>query len=319
MALRPIIFKEDDEINSKKGNILPEDFSAYFSLLTGKQVGILDVLKTGTLPCTYSDIDNSVVGQTTITFNAGYISVYGRLVYIEGGTKFTFNTPVAGKGYLCLRIDLSAVGSTECEMVLIPASSGLQTATSLVEDNTASYEFRLYDYNSTGSSVTLSNPTNEKIVNLKDYLNGANFTTQATTDEGNNLATTLFVKNKITDVLGFSKTTGSNLAQASNGRTNEHYFTVLDFLGTRMIYGTVNAMEANTNTTVTWGDNLLKASSLDKAVFIPSFTTQTRTNPNDNNMGEPCYIKQVGVNGFVMFNSNVYTVTGTYLVIGEKP
>ena len=197
MALRPIIFKEDDEINSKKGNILPEDFSAYFSLLTSKQVGILDVLKTGTLPCTYSNIDNPVVGQTTITFNAGYISIYGRLVYIEGGTQFTFSTPVAGNGYLCLRVDLSGTGSTECEMVLIPASSGLVT-NNLVENNlTGVYEFRLYDYTSTGSSVTLSNPTNEKIVNLKDYLNGANFTTASNDDRTTKLATTEFVRNAI--------------------------------------------------------------------------------------------------------------------------
>jgi hypothetical protein len=36
-------------------------------------------------------------------------------------------------------------------------------------------------------------------------------------------------------------------------------------------------------------------------------------------MDEPCHIMKVGVNGFVMYNSNGYTVTGTYLVIGEKP
>lgn len=197
MALRPITFKEDDLNNPKKGNILPEDFSAYFSLLTGKQVGILDVLKTGTLPCTYSNIDNSVVGQTTITFNAGYISIFGRLVYIEGGTQFTFSTPVAGNGYLCLRVDLSGTGSTECEMVLIPASSGLVT-NNLVENNlTGVYEFRLYDYTSTGSSVTLSNPTNEKIVNLKDYMDGANFTTQSLEDNTGSLATTKFVQDLV--------------------------------------------------------------------------------------------------------------------------
>ena len=312
----PITFRHDDENNPKKGNIQAQDLASFFSVSMPKEAGILDIFDN---PCSVYQVNYTTTGYATLTLHKGYINIFGRCIYVEEGEQVQVALPTSGSvtGNFGIRVNLGQTGADEVTWF---AKTGNVVQENLLNNElTGIYEFVLYSYTATSTSFTLGNKTTAIIVNINDYLKGANFETKSLDNETNSIATTKFVKEKIDNVLGFAKTTGSNLAEASNGRKNEHYFTVLDFLGTRMIYGTVNALEANTPTTVTWGSNLLKASSLDKAVFIPSFTTQTRSNPNDRGMDEPCHIMKVGVNGFVIYNSNGYTVTGTYLVIGEKP
>lgn len=316
MALIPITFNKDDTNNLKKGIIRGQDIASALSV-SMKNAGILDML--GNDPCGYKTINYST-GYATITMSAGYVAIYGRLIYVEEGTQVQIALPASGtvSGIFGIRINLSDTGSSECTW--FTKTTTLQTDN--LNDNPATgiYEFRLYDYTATPTNLTLTAKTTEKIVNIFDYLKGDNFTTQEVGDSSNKIATTEFVVKELANSLGFSKKSYQNNAYGLyNQNASPHYFTVLDILGTRLIYGTINALEANQPTAVSWGQQLLKLVSLDKAVFIPSFTTQTRTNPNDRGMDEPCHIMQVDTDKFVIYNSNGYTVTGTYLVIGEKP
>ena len=312
MSLIPITFKADLGDDNPKGNITPEILSDLFAFLYPKTAGILNI--TGQ-DCSFIG-QPSIVGSTaTIGFHKGIIVIFGRAIYISEDTRVSFNLPNAGtvNGVLGVRINLAENGNNE--VVWFQKENVEITDNLMQKPETGIYEFVLYNYTATSNTFVLGDKTNQIIQNIKDE----DFTTLSESNSSKKIATTEFVSNKLATVLQFSKQTGSNLTETSNGRQNVHNFTVLDFLGTRLIYGTISALEANRPTTVSWGSALLSSSSIDKAVFIPSFTTQERTNPNSRGMDEPCHIMQTNIDGFVIYNSNAYTVTGTYLVIGEKP
>lgn len=306
----PITFNKDDLNNVKKGNVRGQDLASFLSISMPKRAGVLDIFDD---PCGYVQI-TPTTGYAIVTMKKGYINIYGRCIYVEQNEQVQIALPTSGTvtGTFGIRINLGETGANE--VAWFTKTTTLQQDNILNNEITGIYEFALYNYTATSSGLTLTKIATV-IQNIDDYLKGANFTTPATSDNSTKLATTEFVDNKITSRLGFEKHTYSNTATASNGRTNQHYYTVLDFLGVRMIYGTINALEANTNTAVNWETTLLNSASLDKAVFIPSFTTQTRS--DDRGMDEPCHIKGVSTSGFTIYNSNGYTVTGTYLVIGE--
>lgn len=173
MALIPIFFKADDINNVKKGHIRPKDLSSFLSLMTLNKVGILDVL--GDDPCGLKSEVSVSSGFATITLNAGYISILGRLIYIEDGTKIEVTLPSETQtGSFGIRINLAESGSMECSW--FTKTTDLQTNN--FNDNPENiYEFRLYDYTATENSLTLTNKTTEKIYHLETFFNSASFTT----------------------------------------------------------------------------------------------------------------------------------------------
>lgn len=305
----PITFNKDDLNNVKKGNVRGQDLASFLSISMPKRAGILDIFDD---PCGYVQI-TPTTGYATVTMKKGYINIYGRCIYVEQGEQVQIALPTSGSvtGAFGIRVDLGETGANE--VAWFTKTTTLQQDNILNNEINGVYEFALYNYTATSSGLTL-NKIATVIQNIDDYLKGANFTTPATSDKSTKLATTEFVDNKITSRLGFEKHTYSNTYREGNN-TRTHYFTILDFLGIRMIYGTLEVLPANTNVNVSWGEARLNSANLDKAVFIPSFTTQTRS--DDIGMNEVTYIKNVSTSGFTIFNSNGYTVTGTYLVIGE--
>lgn len=193
--LVPIFFNADDTNNLKKGNVRGEDLSSFFSIATNRPAGILNINEN---PCTAdSNIDyNSNPGYAIITFNEGYISIYGRLIYIEKNTKVRMELPTTTQsidGSIGVRISLSDSGSEECRFFY---KTGSLRPDNLLKDKVNGiYEFRLYDYTATSTTLTLSNPTKEIIMNYTDYLKGANFETLIISDKSNKIATTEFVHN----------------------------------------------------------------------------------------------------------------------------
>ena len=313
MALIPVIFNADDSANTLKGKVTPENLSSFLGVLQTRTAGILDLFENPIGVTTI--VDNTPVGKSTITFREGYISVMGRLIYVQPNTQCQFTLPVAGTetGSFGIQIDLASTGANE--VTWFKSTSTLRTDDIASNSATGVYQFRLYDYTATTSGVTLSNKTTEVISSIAEFLQGPNFETKPLGTADRSVATTEFVANTI----GLSKKSYQNNAVGLvSGKTTQHTFTVLDLLGIRIIYGKINVLEANQPTDVYWGSNLLKTETLNTTIFVPSFTTQER-GELFNNLDEPCYVVNFNERGFVIYNSNGYTVTGTYIVIGEKP
>lgn len=318
MALIPVIFNADDNANTLKGKVTPENLSSFLGVLQSRQAGILDLFENPIGVTTI--VDNTPVGKSTITFREGYVSIQGRLIYVQPNTQCQFSLPVAGteSGSFGIQIDLASTGANE--VTWFKSTSTLRTDNIISNSATGVYQFRLYDYTATTTSLTLTNKTTEVVSKLSDFLQGDNFVTKPLGTKDKSIATTEFVNNEITNLIGFSKKSYQNNAIGRvSGKTTRHTFTVLDFLDTRLIYGKIDVLEANQITDVSWGSDLLKTETLNTTIFVPSFTTQERGNPEDRGMDEPCYCMHFNERGFVMYNSNGFTVTGTYIVIGQKP
>lgn len=146
----PIDAKADVE-GSKKGKLTPTQHAQLNAFCLANKTGIFDCLGR----CEFSTI--SYNGDiATITFNSGYIVICGRLVECEAGTTFDLTLPTSGTetGNIVLRYDLSAQGNGEFE---IDKKVGTLTQQDLNEHPIDGvYEFVLYQYTATSSSVTLT-------------------------------------------------------------------------------------------------------------------------------------------------------------------
>lgn len=191
MALIPIFFKADDINNVKKGHLRSQDLASFLSLMTLKKVGILDML--GSNPCGLKTDISVSSNFATITLNAGYISILGRLIYIEDGTTVEITLPNETQtGSFGIRVNLSESGSAECSW--FTKTGNLQTD-NIVDNPTGIYEFRLYDYTATANSLTFTNKTVEKIPHLETFMNSESFATLPldTTSNLGFIATTEYV------------------------------------------------------------------------------------------------------------------------------
>ena len=191
MALIPITFKADDVDNEKKGSVQGQDLASFLAMGTSKSAGILDVL--GSNACSIIGNPTISTGTATLTFNAGYIVIYGRLIYIEQGTKVQFELPTSSRvsGSLGIRVSLADAGAMECSW--FTKTDQLRKDNLLHNMSTGIYEFRLYDYTATPTGFAVRNKTSEKILNIKDYFEGANFVTMPIDNSTKHLATTEFV------------------------------------------------------------------------------------------------------------------------------
>lgn len=194
--MRPITFNHDDANNLAKGEIKPEDLASYVSVAIPQKAGILNVYQNACSATVTSVVENQ---YAILTFNKGYISIYGRLIYIEQDEQVKFNLPDSANavnGSLGIRINLGESGANEVEWF---NKTTALTTDNLFNNATGTYEFRIYDYTATSSSFTISNKTSEIINNLADYMKGANFITPATGDRSSKLATTQFVGNEFSN------------------------------------------------------------------------------------------------------------------------
>lgn len=160
MAFIPINAKADVK-GSKKGRLTPAQNAQLNAFCLASKTGILDTLdKCEAEQFSYTAINN----LATIVFKRGYIVICGRLVECEAGTQVRISTPATGSidGKIILRYNLSASKEEEFEVVT--------TTEALVQQDlnenhlTGIYEFELYSYTATPSTVTIKERTSTNIV-----------------------------------------------------------------------------------------------------------------------------------------------------------
>lgn len=148
------------------------------------------------------------------------------------------------------------------------------------------------------------------IETIKDLLGNGNLNTTSKTIKG---AINELLKNSFVPTFQ----TGSNRASGKNSMY--HYWVSITIGEWRMIIGKVNQLDANGDVRVSWGQAMFQSAELHNAegvIVVPSFTTQERS--DNRGMDEPTHVKYVYTDGFVFYNSNGYTTTGTYIAFGKK-
>lgn len=137
----------------KKGKLTPAQHAQINAWSLVNKTGILDCLnRCEATSLSYTPSDNAV----TITFKSGYIAICGRIVECEENTTYILSTPVTGEttGKIILKYDLS--GNKNSEFTITTKTGDLIQEDLNVNPYTGVYEFELYSYTATSSSVTLS-------------------------------------------------------------------------------------------------------------------------------------------------------------------
>lgn len=162
MAFIPIDAKADVQ-GSKKGKLTPAQHAQLNAWSLASKTGILDCLDRCEAENTIYTATNN---EAVVVFKKGYIVVCGRLVECEQGTQVTIRThPTANTfGRIVLRYDLSASQGQEFEVVTTSAALRQQD----LNENplTGLYEFELYRYTATPTSVTLAERTSSYIPDI---------------------------------------------------------------------------------------------------------------------------------------------------------
>lgn len=177
MAFIPIDAKADIE-GSKKGKLTPAQHAQLNAWCLASKTGILDCLdKCETEFSSYIATNY----KATVVFKKGYIVICGRLVECEAGTKVEVITPVNGEisGKIILRYSLSAV--KEDEFVVETKVGSLRQQD--LNDNplTGIYEFELYSYKATPTTVTLTRTNTDYVPDIGGKLSQFE---KSLTDEG---------------------------------------------------------------------------------------------------------------------------------------
>ena len=137
MGLQKITF-EGGNVSAKK------DADLYYFLLSHR-TGVLKGIKSGV---TYTLANN------TITFQDGYVAIFGRLIYVEGNTSIQVSPDSIKNGYVILGVNTI---TNEVSLYLKELSGGfpllITTQLNLVD---GLYEFPLASYSKTSTSVTLT-------------------------------------------------------------------------------------------------------------------------------------------------------------------
>lgn len=187
-------FKAD--LDNQKGHLQANDLAALFAFTYPQKAGILNI--TGN-DCSYNGYPVIVGNTAQITFNRGYIVIYGRAIYIEESTQVAFNLPTSGSvnGVLGVRVNLGENGANEVSW--FQKTTTAQTDNLLTKEANGVYEFVIYNYSATPSTFVMGEKTKE-IIN-QDWLN--------------NYATKDFVNNQVS-VKELTLTVGS---MSFNGTT----------------------------------------------------------------------------------------------------
>lgn len=156
-------FKAD--LDTQKGHLQSQDLGALFAFTYPQKAGILNI--TGT-DCSYNGYPVIVGNTAQLTFNKGYIVIFGRAIYVEQNTQVAFNMPTSGtvNGVLGVKVNLAENGANE--VTWFQKTTTPQTDNLLSKDANGIYEFVLYSYSATPSTFTLGEKTTE-IIN-QDWL-----------------------------------------------------------------------------------------------------------------------------------------------------
>lgn len=144
------------KITFEGGNVTAKIDSDLYHFLFSSDVGILKGLKS---ECSFTLANN------TITFSDGYVSIYGRIIYMENLTTIGVTPDSSKYGYVVLGVDSS---SNTVSLYLKEQVGGYPSLTMtnlLLTDGL--YELVLCAYTKTTTSVTLTSYTRKMISNDK--------------------------------------------------------------------------------------------------------------------------------------------------------
>lgn len=168
MSLIPITFKADGgETFAKKGKVRAEDLSALFAFSLSNKTGVLNVLGK----CNQYNVMISS-GVANISLHSGYVSICGRLIYVDEATTVQITLPASGSisGSFGIKVNLANSGDAEVEWYAKDRTEGLIQED--LNENPASgvYEFELYQYNATNNNFTFVRKTATEISTAYDML-----------------------------------------------------------------------------------------------------------------------------------------------------
>jgi len=126
-------------------NVTAKHDADIYSHLFSNKIGILYGVKNS---CDYS------LSYDKITFQDGYVCIYGRLIYIEDSTSVTIIPDSTKCGYVILRINTSSNTATVTTKESSSSYPSL-TQTNLSKGN-GTYEFPLCAYVTTATSVSIN-------------------------------------------------------------------------------------------------------------------------------------------------------------------
>lgn len=168
MSLIPITFKADGgETFAKKGKVRAEDLSALFAFSLSNKTGVLNLLGK----CNQYNVMISS-GVANISLHSGYVSICGRLIYVDEATTVQITLPASGSisGSFGIKVNLANSGDAEVEWYAKDRTNGLIQED--LNENPASgvYEFELYQYNATNNNFTFTQKTATEISTAYDML-----------------------------------------------------------------------------------------------------------------------------------------------------
>jgi hypothetical protein len=151
------------KITFEGGNVTSKIDSDLYHFLFSADVGILKGLKN---ECNYTLANN------TITFSEGYVSVYGRMIYIENQTTIGITPNSSKYGYVVLGVN--TLNNTV--NMYLREQSGSYPSLTRTNLNTSDglYELVLCSYSKTTTSVTLENYSRFYINNDKTKVEDLN-------------------------------------------------------------------------------------------------------------------------------------------------
>lgn len=157
-------FKAD--LDNQKGHLQASDLGALFAFTYPQKAGILNITSND---CSYNGYPVIVGNTAQITFNKGYIVIFGRAIYIEESTQVAFNLPTSGSvnGVLGVRVNLAENGANEVSW--FQKTTTAQTDNLLSKEANGVYEFVIYNYSATPTTFVMGEKTKE-IIN-QDWLN----------------------------------------------------------------------------------------------------------------------------------------------------
>jgi hypothetical protein len=144
------------KITFEGGNVTSKMDSDLYHFLFSSDVGVLKGLKN---ECGYTLANN------TITFSDGYVSVYGRIIYVENQTTIGVTPDSSKYGYVVLGVNTSD-NSISLYLKEQTGSYPSLTVTNLLTTD-GLYELALCAYAKTTTSVTLTSYSRKLISNDK--------------------------------------------------------------------------------------------------------------------------------------------------------
>ncbi len=150
------------KITFENGNVTAKIDADLYHFLYSLDIGILKGLKN---ECQVTLANN------TLTFQDGYISIYGRIIYIENQTTIGVMSDSNKNGYVVLGVNTA---TNEVNLYLKELSSGFPTLTQTNLLTTEGlYEFALCSYTKTTTSVSLGSIYKpNKILSYKEIAEG---------------------------------------------------------------------------------------------------------------------------------------------------